>query len=72
MKTLTLNIADEVSDKFLWLLNHFSANEVSIVDSEDMLSDDAYLRSIPGMVESLHKAKAETKDKGISLHEFEW
>lgn len=72
MKTLTLKIDDEVSDKFLWLLKHFSPTEVSIVDSEDTISDDAYLKSIPGMVDSLLKAKIELNDNGVSLQELDW
>jgi hypothetical protein len=41
MKTLTLKIDDSVSDKFLWLLQHFSLNEVSILDAGEFFSDDA-------------------------------
>ncbi len=72
MKTLTLKIDDSVSDKFIWLLQHFSENEVSVVDSEDYLSDDDYLRGFQGMVESIQKAKSEPADKGVTLSQLDW
>ncbi|WP_341327899.1 hypothetical protein [Methylotuvimicrobium sp. KM2] len=72
MKTLTLKIDDSVSDKFIWLLQHFSENEVSVVDSEDYLSDDDYLRGFQGMVESIKKAKSEPADKGVTLSQLDW
>ena len=53
MQTVTLKIEDSISDKFLWLLNHFNKNEVSILDKDEYLSDDEYLRSINGMEESI-------------------
>lgn len=72
MKTLTLHVSDEISDQFLWLLKHFSPDEIAIVDIQAHFSDDDYLRSINGMTESLHKAKAEPNDKGVSLQELDW
>ena len=30
MQTITLKIDEKIKDKFLWLLNHFSKNEVKI------------------------------------------
>lgn len=71
MKTLTLKIDDSVSDKFIWLLQHFSENEVSVLDSGDYLSDD-YLRSFEGMVESIQKAKSEPANKGVTLSQLIW
>ncbi|NEX19872.1 hypothetical protein G3480_06010 [Thiorhodococcus mannitoliphagus] len=42
MKTVTLAIDDQVSDKFLWLLEHFSPNEIRILeqsyDGDDLTS----------------------------------
>jgi hypothetical protein len=72
MKTLTLKIDDSVSDKFLWLLQHFAQNEVSIVDAEDFLSDDTYLRSVEGLVESIESARTEPASKGVSLNQLDW
>jgi hypothetical protein len=72
MKTLTLKIDDSVSDNFLWLLQHFSQNEVSIVDAGDFLSDDAYLRSVEGMVESIKSAMTEPTSKGVALNKLDW
>ncbi|HBA65121.1 MAG TPA: hypothetical protein DCZ48_02885 [Methylococcaceae bacterium] len=72
MKTLTLKVDDAVSEKFLWLLSHFSPKEISIVDSGEYLSDDEYLREIPGMIESLHNARSESVKKGVSLDQLDW
>ena len=72
MKILTLNVSDEVSDQFLWLLNHFSPHEVAIVESDESCSDDAYLRNIAGMTESLHAARTESNDHGVSLEALDW
>lgn len=72
MKTLTLTIDDSVSDKFMWLLQHFSSNEIRIVSTETMLSDDDYLRSIDGMVKSIQQARAEPLSKGVSLQQLDW
>jgi hypothetical protein len=72
MKILTLTIDDSVSDKFMWLLQHFSSNEVRILSTETMLSDDDYLRSIDGMVKSIQQAKAEPLSKGVSLQQLDW
>ncbi|WP_019895132.1 hypothetical protein [Hydrogenovibrio halophilus] len=72
MKTLTLQVNDEVSDKFLWLLTHFSPNEIAILDTEDGLDDDAFLRRDPQMVESLKQARNEPESNGVSLEELDW
>jgi len=32
MQTITLKLEDSINDKFLWLLNHFSKNELEILD----------------------------------------
>jgi hypothetical protein len=31
MQTITLKIDDKISEKFFWLLNHLSKNEVTIM-----------------------------------------
>ncbi len=46
MRTITLQIDDSVSDKFLWLLDRFSKDEIKILDQSDYVSDDEYLRGI--------------------------
>jgi len=66
MQTVTLKIEDSISDKFLWLLNHFSQNEVKILDQDEYVSDDEYLRSIDGMVESILEARKEPIEKGVN------
>ncbi len=72
MKTLTLKIDDSVSEKFIWLLEHFSSSEVKILEQSEYMSDDDYLRSINGMVQSLHEAQKEPTENGVSLDKLEW
>ena len=72
MQTVTLKIEDSISDKFLWLLNHFSQNEITILDQDKYVSDDEYLRSIDGMVESILEARKEPIEKGVTLDKLEW
>jgi len=72
MQTITLKLEDSVSDKFLWLLSHFDKKEVSIIDRDEYISDDEYLRSIDGMVESILEAKNEPIEKGVTLDNLEW
>ena len=72
MQTLTLKIEDNISDKFLWLLNHFKKNEVSILDKDEYISDDEYLRSLDGMVESILEARNEPLENGVTLDKLEW
>lgn len=49
MRTITLQIDDSVNEKFLWLLDRFSRDEIKILDQSDYVSDDEYLRGIEGM-----------------------
>ncbi len=35
MKTITLKIQDDIKDKFTWLLNHFSENEIEILEENN-------------------------------------
>jgi PHD/YefM family antitoxin component YafN of YafNO toxin-antitoxin module len=72
VQTITLKIEDNISDKFLWLLNHFKKNEVSILDKDEYISDDEYLRSIDGMIESILEARNEPLENGVTLDKLEW
>ncbi len=72
MQTLTLQIDDSVNEKFMWLLKHFSPDEVAILDSDMLMSDDAYLRRAKGMVESLQQASSEAIDQGVPLSKLDW
>lgn len=67
MKTVTLRIDDSVNEKFIWLLEHFSSSEVKILEQSDYISDDEYLRSMNGMVHSLHEAKNEPPEMPFLL-----
>ncbi len=72
MQTVTLKLEDSVADKFLWLLSHFDKQEISIIDKDEYISDDDYLRSIDGMVESILEARKEPIEKGVTLDKLEW
>ena len=72
MKTVTLTIEDNVSEKFLWLLAHFSTDEIKILEQTDYISDDEYLRSIAGMIESIQAARKEPNESGVTLDKLDW
>lgn len=72
MQTITLKIKDDVSDKFLWLLNHFSQNEVEILEKTIYKSDDEYLRSIKGMEKSIIEASNEPIEKYVTADKLDW
>ncbi len=72
MRTITLQIDDSVSDKFLWLLDRFSRDEIKILDQSDYVSDDEYLRGIEGMVQSIQEGRSESIDQGLTLDELDW
>ena len=72
MQTITLKIEEKISEKFLWLLKHFSKNEVKILEQSEFVSDDEYLRSIDGMVDSIKKARSEPLQNGVTLEKLDW
>jgi hypothetical protein len=72
MQTITLKLEDNISDKFLWLLNHFSLNEVEILDKTTYQSDDDYLRSIKGMEESIIQASNEPIKNYVTADKLDW
>jgi hypothetical protein len=72
MRTITLQIDDSVSDKFLWLLDRFSRDEIKIIDQSDYVNDDEYLRGIEGMVQSIKAARAEPIELGVTLDKLDW
>jgi hypothetical protein len=72
MRTITLKIDDSISDKFLWLLAHFSKDEVKILEQSNYVSDDEYLRGIEEMVQSIQEARSESIDQGLALDELDW
>jgi len=72
MQTITLKLEDTISDKFLWLLNHFSQNEVEILDKTTYQSDDEYLRSIEGMEQSIIDASNEPIENYVTADKLDW
>ena len=72
MQTLTLQVQDHVYEKLFGLLNHFPKNEVKILEQSKYMSDDDYLRSIDGMVKSIHEARREPPENGVTLEKLDW
>jgi hypothetical protein len=72
MKTVTLKIDDCIGDKFLWLLGHFSTNEIKILEQSEYINDDDYLKSINGMVQSINETRNEPIAKGLTLDDLDW
>jgi len=72
MKTITLKINDNINDKFIWLLNHFSSNEIKILEQSEYISDDELLRSTDGLVQSIKDARNEPTNKGVNLDDLNW
>lgn len=72
MKTITLKIDDRINDVFMSLLKDFSDNELRILEESEYISDDDYLRSIGGMVESIKEARKELIENGVTLDELDW
>jgi hypothetical protein len=71
MKTVTLRIDDSIIEKFLWLLEQFKS-QIKILDQSDYVSDDEYLRTIDGMVQSINEAREEPENKGVTLDKLDW
>jgi hypothetical protein len=72
MRTITLQINDSVNDKFLWLLDRFSKDEVKILEQSDYVSDDEYLRQIEGIAQSIKAARSESIEQSVTLDELDW
>lgn len=72
MKTVTLRVDDSINDKFLWLLKHFSSNEIKILEQSDYINDDDYLSSINGIVQSINNARNEPIANGVGLDDLDW
>jgi hypothetical protein len=72
MKTITLKINDSINEKFQQLLRHFGEGEIKILDESGYVSDDEYLRSIPGMVESIKAARNEPISHGVTADKLDW
>ncbi|QEP45095.1 hypothetical protein D5085_07825 [Ectothiorhodospiraceae bacterium BW-2] len=72
MKTITLQIDETIQEKFEWLLHHFSQDELKIIEQSEYQSDDHYLRTIPGMVESIKSARKEPLESGVELSQLDW
>jgi hypothetical protein len=72
MRTITLQIDDSINEKFLWLLDRFSRDEIKILEQSDFVSDDEYLRGIEGMVQSIQAARDESIEQSLSLDELDW
>jgi len=72
MQTITLKVEDNISEKFLWLLNHFTKKEVTILDQTEFKNDDVYLKSIEGMEQSIIDASNEPKENFVTIDKLDW
>ena len=72
MQTITLKIEDSINDKFLWLLNHFSKDELEILDKTTYQTDDEYLKSIKGMEASIIKASKDSIENYVTEDKLDW
>ena len=72
MKIVTLKIDESIDEQFSLFLAHFSSSEIQILEQSEYISDDEYLRSINGMVQSLRDAKREPLEKGVIFDKLEW
>ena len=72
MQTVTLRIEDSISEKFLWFLNHFSKNEVEILERTTYQTDDDYLRTIKGMEQSIIEASNEPIENYVTSDKLDW
>jgi hypothetical protein len=72
VKTITLKIDDRINEQFMALLEGFSENELRILDESEYISDDDYLRSIEGMVESIKEGRKEPIENGVTLEQLDW
>jgi hypothetical protein len=72
MQTITLKIDDKISEKFFWLLNHFSKTEVTILDQTEFKNDDEYLRGIKGMEQSILDASNEPNENFVTIDKLDW
>jgi hypothetical protein len=61
-----------VNEKFLWLLDRFSRDEIKILDQSDYVSDDEYLRGIEGIIQTIQAARNESIEQSLSLEELDW
>lgn len=72
MQTITLKIDDKINEKFFWLLNHFSKNEVTILEQTEFKNDDEYLRSIKGMKQRIIDASNEPNENFVTIDKLDW
>jgi len=72
MQTITLKVEDNISEKFLWLLKHFTKKEVTILDQTEFKSDDAYLKSIKGMEQSIIDSSNEPNENFVTSDKLDW
>lgn len=70
MQTVTLQIDDKVSDKFLWLLNHFSPSEVKVINNTPKTKpQSSNIESLAGSLsEYADPSKLELEEKAWELY----
>ncbi len=61
-----------IHENLTWLLEHFSGRGITILEQAEYLSDDDFLGSIDGMVQSLQDTRQEPSEYGVTLDKPEW
>ena len=72
MQMVTLKVDDNISDRFLWLLNHFNPDEIEILEKKYYKSDDEYIKGIEGMENSIIQASKEPIENYVTRDKLEW
>ena len=72
MQTITLKVNDNINEKFLKLLQNFSKEEISVLESYEYISDDDYLRKTNKMLQSIQEARNEPIENGVTLNKLDW
>ncbi len=62
MQTITLKVADDVSEKFLWLLSHFSVDEIEVLENLDYEVDYDFLETRKKLIQTQEKVMSESWD----------
>ena len=69
---LPCKLTISVNEKFLWLLDRFSRDEIKILEQSDYVSEDEYLRGIEGIIQTIQTARNESIEQSLSLEELDW
>ena len=70
MATVVVGVENNGIEQFLEFLKSFKNSKITILNIEK--SDDEYLKSIPGMEESIIEASKEPIENYVTLDKLDW